>query len=344
MLSTFKRSFTKTSIAACKLVPFCIYSLLDFSIAIIVAMTCEKLYAIYYPMKTNQGKLNKKRTGIILLSLLLFCLIVNVHFLFTHSIYRMQLGDYSNQTVTICSHTKWLKFYDYYWPYIDAIIFSFLPLILIIVFNVSIIRRLIEEAKKREELQQIKTYRNGSSLSKQMIRENLHRSFSTFSTKDINSIKIKIDENQPLSSKRLLSDISHIEPANHMRRRLAIVEFNIKYSFKNIAFAIKHEKPDNQSRVVASILLINISFLTLTAPIVILQIIDQIRYNNAFKLNIVYSDEKYFESIKSIFELFQYINHSINFFLYCLGGKTFRTATEKLFNEVYFAIFKRRLH
>jgi hypothetical protein len=204
------------------------------------------------------------------------------------------------------------------------------------VFNVSIIICLVKETKNRIKLQQIKIYRKDSTVSKQMQVEYSSKKFSLNNK----------DASQPLSSKRCFSstDKQIIEPnlIVSMQRRFVIAEFNSKKIIEQLALRLKHEKTNSQVRVVVTILLVNISFIILSTPLAILQIINQIRYNNAIKFKKAYSDEEDFETTKSLFELFQYINHSINFFLYCLGGQTFRTETKKLFNEIYFSIFKGR--
>ena len=41
--------------------------------------------------------------------------------------------------LSFCSYSKWNRFYEEYWSYIDATIYSFLPFLLISVFNVLVI-------------------------------------------------------------------------------------------------------------------------------------------------------------------------------------------------------------
>jgi hypothetical protein len=219
------------------------------------------------------------------------------------------------------------------------------------VFNVSIIICLVKETKNRIKLQQMKFFRQNSSVSKSLLRDDLSQNILITSLSliplSVADKDNKRESRQILTSNRFtsfISTMSNDEPKSMilMRRRHAIVELSAKKIIAKLLSSLKREKKDSQVRVVVTILLVNISFIILTTPLAILQIINQIRYNNAIKFKKAYSDEEDFETTKSLFELFQYINHSINFFLYCLGGQTFRTETKKLFNEIYFSIFKGR--
>ena len=49
-------------------------------------MTAEKLYAVTRPIKAHQVKFNKKKSVTILGFALMFCVVLNSHFTFTHSI------------------------------------------------------------------------------------------------------------------------------------------------------------------------------------------------------------------------------------------------------------------
>ena len=73
-------------------------------------------------------------------------------------------------------------------------------------------------------------------------------------------------------------------------------------------------------------------------PIVILQIIE----SNRLDKNKIFSDKKntknaylkHIEILKAIFELLQYLNHSINFVLYCLSAETFREEILIIFSNI----------
>ena len=120
-----------------------------------------------------------------------------------------------------------------------------------------------------------------------------------------------------------------------IRKNLKFQQTSVRFDRKNTVskttFQRKQSYNENNRRLTLVLFLINISFSAFTMPIVILQIIHQVRFNEVIKLMLdqeLPTDEVVtFELLKAIFELLQYLNHSINFFLYCLSGSTFRQET-----------------
>ena len=137
-------------------------------------MTAEKLYAVTRPIKAHQVKLNKKQSTIFLILALVLCTLVNSHFLFTYSLIDINLklsdttdkkdfdkilkliektNNYSKKLeTTICSFTRWDSFYNEYWAYIDASIYSFIPFIFLCAFNVLIVQKMKKANKLRANL------------------------------------------------------------------------------------------------------------------------------------------------------------------------------------------------
>jgi hypothetical protein len=324
IFAAFEWSIMTTSTIVCKLSPFLIYTALDYSISLIVLLTAEKLYAISKPLQANQNKENIKKTLLFAFLSLGLCAAVNSHFLFSQSLNVIKIDNSMNKTsdtIKMCTNDIWwAKFYDYYWPYIDATIYSFLPFLLITVFNALIIKGLLKEAKKSCKLQ--KRFRS---------REDLNKAASSPALIKKNKI-FKINCNQ---------EAEFHSPI----RRVAIVEFNSKNLFTQISLAIKHVNRVNKSdpkRITRVIFMINISFFLLTMPIVVLQIVNQAYINTKIKNLTTLDQEKrsdiidkdeisqehLFDLLKALFEFLQYLNHSINFFLYCFSGQTFRTETK----------------
>jgi hypothetical protein len=97
-------------------------------------------------------------------------------------------------------------------------------------------------------------------------------------------------------------------------------------------------------RLTVTLFLINISFMVMTMPAVILQIFFS-------KSNIIYWDMVkhfqneeslkeeeylyYYNLLKAISELLQYLNHSTNFIFYCLSGKTFRDEVKEFLKSIF---------
>ena len=375
--SVFNWSILDSSTITCKLFTFAISSMLELSVVIIIVITVEKLQAVLYPLRASQNKYNKKRSIMIVSVATFFCFILNGHFLFSLSI--NQIDSITNKTITdlkICTHDKWFKFYDEYWPFIDAIMYSFLPFILITFFNILISRSLIRESKKRLELQQI----NLLGISPTLVKSENFKRFKTISIKhrlkhENMSDNCKLNINGNLNNSENLSkqfikknseqenmktdlslkninetEVNNNENSQGFKRRKAIVEYNSKNIIVQMALVVKNrQKKVSQNFTIGMIVLLNTSFCVLTMPIVILQIIhvnvrDQMSdeilifdYNmtNSMNIHSKISKEKNLDLIKSIFELLQYLNHCINFFLFCLKTKRFRDKAKFLLNKVF---------
>ena len=311
-------------------------------------MTYEKLYAVYSPMKASQHMLNQKRSKIIATVALLICSLINTHFLFSHSIIEINTHLFSSNNesfylINLCTNKIWFDFYDKYWPYIDATIYSFLPLILISTFNITIIIRLIKENKKSSKLQKIrkslikfdgpKIIKLNSNVQTTPVVRGVRLS-SNYSVISLNSTvsKSNISTNNEISLKYI--------PTKSTNRHITISEISYQNGLikTSLLKTVKKYKHGNR-RMTLMIFFINTSFCVLTLPIVTLQIIyqAQVNYKTAFFINNNSSEintidenmeENFFNFLKSVCELFQYLNHGINFILYCLIGKTFRRATK----------------
>lgn len=158
---------------SCKAAPFLFYSLADFSVLVILIMTGERFYAVWQPI--SNGKTNRKRRFKINLSVaLIFCLLVNSHFVYTHSLNRLSALDEETSNSTdelvepniLCEDTKWKEFYETYWVYIDASLYSFIPFIAITVLNILIIVTL----KQAETMKITKNNKNLSLTSSTILK------------------------------------------------------------------------------------------------------------------------------------------------------------------------------
>ena len=105
-------------------------------------------------------------------------------------------------------------------------------------------------------------------------------------------------------SQKRISQEPIIESITLAHRRSAIVQYNTKNIFSQLALAIKHEKKTHKGdpkRITGMIILINISFVFLTMPIVVLHFIYSLNVN--YKMNISWFNRTSFDLLKSICEL-----------------------------------------
>ena len=93
--TAFNVKIVTTSTAICKIFPFFIYTMLDFSVMIIVILTADKLYAVLSPFKAFKRKFKKKKLVIISFFALLVCCLINSHYLYTLNILPVNLNSNS---------------------------------------------------------------------------------------------------------------------------------------------------------------------------------------------------------------------------------------------------------
>ncbi|RNA33907.1 FMRFamide receptor-like [Brachionus plicatilis] len=323
-------SFTLLSILNCKFVPFFFYTFADWSVFVIVIMTAERLYAVWKPLKAVKidRKLQFKVT--IIASACLSCFI-NSHFLFTHSVIkarREMLSDYENETEEyepICIDTFWHEFYQSYWIYIDALIYSFVPFCLLSLFNILIVKYLFKAADESFQLLEENFVRRKKPRSNMIVPPNslqhANRAVRFGSLRE--SVEIILSNGK--KNKRITATINLLHPNRRLNRRIAFM-----------------------------LLTLNISFLVFSMPMVVMQIIyftvpqfldsgfEPRLHENVTTSFVIISEVPVnentiakFDLIKAIAELLQYLNHSTNFFLYSISGRTFRNETRRFFCKFF---------
>ena len=194
--------FSKLS---CKLISFSFYFMADLSVFIIVIMTAERFYAVWRPVQASTLSKKKKFRLNMCVSVVL-AILVNCHFLFTHSIYRdekQMIPEDANSTLSnhfsspVNNHqdtnamdrciyeSYYSKFYDHYWIFIDASIYSFFPSFLLIVFNFLIIKNLFKARKESNKLNEVGIMFIPTHFS---YRSPIHTNTQSLNKKDINFI------------------------------------------------------------------------------------------------------------------------------------------------------------
>lgn len=154
------------SVIGCKLTLFSYYTLADYSVLILVIMTVERFYGVWKPVHTR-----KSFTFLNLLLAFLFCSFVNSHFILTHTMVRHEVNFTKSNTSTSnssigffhdiassesCEFTMWKEFYEKYWIFIDASIYSFIPFLIISACNTLIISFLNKADQVNSKLVQCK--------------------------------------------------------------------------------------------------------------------------------------------------------------------------------------------
>ncbi|XP_067650872.1 probable G-protein coupled receptor 139 [Haliotis asinina] len=216
------------------------------SVWIIVAVTIERFIVVCYPLKAqrfcNVARAKKTISGLVVIFLL-----INIHFVWTAGLNETNIQD---NLLPQCDASDGHQFLvSVVWPWVDALIYCFLPFILISIFNVLIICKVAHAAGGRESLQ------NGCL---------------------------------------------------QLRNRC---------------------KGNNNLRLTIMLLTVSFTFLLTTLPMNISIIASDFLNTNGHD-NAVMSK---FRLVRTISQLLMYLNHSINFFLYCATGQKFRNEVIRMF-------------
>jgi hypothetical protein len=62
----------------------------------------------------------------------------------------------------VCEYIIWKDFYEFYWIFIDASIYSFIPSVLIFILNILMIGILKKAEKKSRNLNEVKSIKRNS--------------------------------------------------------------------------------------------------------------------------------------------------------------------------------------
>lgn len=130
----------------CKLMFFAFYYTIHFDVGVMMAMTIEKYLAVKFPLQAASWK---PRTKLIIGLIALACLVLDFHSLIT----RGMVVD-PNTGVEGCLPTSPTNrfFLFMVWPWIDAVVYCFLPLSTLFILNILIIYTVKKSRKMRQRM------------------------------------------------------------------------------------------------------------------------------------------------------------------------------------------------
>lgn len=232
----------------CKLTMVFAYVTSDLSVWLIIAVTVERYIAVCYPFQaSSMCTVVRAKWVIVILMLLLFS--INSHFFWTVEITYI---NSSNKVGAKCDGGEsYQLLVNEIWPWVDTILYSFLPFLIIIFLNSLIIRQVVMARRSRGVLQ--------------------------------SSDKKSSDGRRPVS--------------------------------------------EGSTKITVMLLAVSCSFLVTTLPMNIF-VISTSFWNSQRRNNEQWAT---YRLLKTVTELLMYVNHSMNFFLYCATGQKFRQQLLRLF-------------
>ncbi|CAF0784918.1 unnamed protein product [Adineta steineri] len=344
------------------------------SAGLVVGVTVERFIAVQYPLIAH--KVNTvTHTRIVLIVLIIFfflldspVLILVKHFkeygFNVHTCNNDTGYTYEKPVIVRCALTN--RRYEQAWVYVDLAVYTLIPFFIIVTLNSLIIRRLIDAQRFRQRMFSF----NNNNTSRYDQQDIKHRHYSE------SHEAIELIEAHQRHSRRFQSTLETQPLAIMLRPQLSQIDerrmrFNTKQSsisteLSTLSFELKlrshhrfeissirhksmHTSNSNNTRLTILLLFVSCSFLALTLPAVVLNLIMSRKsktlsstfYNNHLSSKTTdnnRSDKIYY----TIARLLMIINHSINFILYFVLGKRFRRDLKQLFTGYWRKLYRSR--
>ncbi|XP_074650174.1 thyrotropin-releasing hormone receptor-like [Tubulanus polymorphus] len=238
----------QVSDAGCKTMSFVNYWTFDFATWILVAMTVDRFLAVHSPLRAIQLS-TISRIKKVLLLLAVIDVGLNMHLFWTMELLVNPCGKYC------IPRREFSNFHHRVWPIVDAVFYSFVPFLMLLVFNIIIVQDMFVAWRVRRNL-----YANSN-----------------------NDIDL---QNVATTNRRSNKQRNHITTSSwHLTLMLLVV---------------------------------TTIFLVLSAPNCIYMIVRMVT-------DVTTREQRRRVKItKAATTLLLYVNHCVNFYLYCASGRKFR--------------------
>ncbi|CAC5426386.1 unnamed protein product [Mytilus coruscus] len=154
ILNTFNVDIRATSSTACKIHIWILYSSMDYSAWILIAVTIDRVLLIWFPNKM-QCICTKKMAVLVLLCIASFLFLINSHILYG---YELSTGKTANHCDFVSKSYE--QFWISSWPSIDLVIFCILPVGFLVVGNILIFVKVL--ISRRTVKRQVSAYNTSS--------------------------------------------------------------------------------------------------------------------------------------------------------------------------------------
>ena len=143
----------------CKCINMFGYTVSDYSVWLIIAVTVERYIAVCHAFKAP-AMCNRQRAAKVIIGIGVIILALNFHFIFTTEIRFSSADDMVGQCNPGKGYTRFINF----WHWVDAFIYSFLPFVILCCLNGLIIRKVLLAKRARVVLsERMHSERQGQS-------------------------------------------------------------------------------------------------------------------------------------------------------------------------------------
>ena len=325
--------------AACKIINFTNTTASNLSAWLLVAVTVDRYLGICQPIKARASGASGRFSKIVIWTILFFFLLLNLHFFWTVSsryfvsFVRLKSTGLLSTDVDYQDLWHWKKgswkcrledtfWASKVWPWIDMILYSFLPFALLLTFNAFIIRAI--------------------TLSRRFVRSSNVELQSYLSLTKSGSSKVKKSDSREklntycrrltsICQSRLLCD-ARTFPEGGTSENSTPPGSSKKNLTAGSSGETRRFKLDSSTRLSFMLLVVSLSYILLTLPMSLMMI--AAAFLNDMVESVELGEAKQIEASfglgRAIAEMLMYSNHAINFYLYCLTGTAFRHRLKRL--------------
>ncbi|KAL8590175.1 hypothetical protein ACOMHN_010370 [Nucella lapillus] len=280
------------SVWLCKTIVTLGYSCSNVSVWIIVAVTVERYIVVCHPLKATLV-CNVSRAKRVVLAITALFVLINLHFLWTTSLTWQHSGGPGGQPHSPqCNSQEGHEFLiTEVWPWVDAVLYGFGPFVIIFVLNVFIIVRVIRATSGRVSLQSrfsgvvVGGGGGGCGVGGGCLALIAHNAGGGGG-----------------GGGRGVNNNNNNNPHTPQRRRRFATHTNL--------------------RLTVMLLVVSFTFLLTTLPMNV-SVIASAFWNSHSTEDLARMSR--FQLVFTVAELLMYLNHSVNFFLYCATGHKFRS-------------------
>ncbi|UJR21495.1 hypothetical protein I4U23_024579 [Adineta vaga] len=318
------------------------------SAGLVVSVTVERFIAVRYPLLAP--KINTVfHTHIVLIVLVTFLFLLDSRVFILvkqfhesmHIVSTCQNGTkirYDRPNIIRCDIVDDKN--ELIWSFIDSAVYALIPFLIIVTLNSLIIHRLIHAQRLRQRM----SYNKGKFSKYEYEHIHMHRTAS-----DCHPVIIE----EPTHLKRsrsvpakphspMLSREQNNQHSFHLSVKLSdlstetSLELKHRSDHSNENSLMRQTINTNNMRLTIVLLFVSFSFLVLTLPSVVFNLIAlrtfQTRTPKSKNLSTLtyYNLPLYAQFCHAIIRLFMIMNHSINFILYFVVGKRFRRDLKRL--------------
>ncbi|CAF2808218.1 unnamed protein product [Rotaria sp. Silwood2] len=275
---------------------------------LIVAVTFERFIVVRFPFQSIHICRMHVAYGVTLVIFIFFSLF-SAHCFFTMDVTRksLQTQDGYHPNFTVCE----LTIHERLFGFIDLCFYSVIPSILIIIFNTLIISTMFYAIKQR------RTYLQASSCLPTTDTSQRNHNLKNKSSSSIRTPFFRSRSGESTPATR--SFIPH--------GRLYHNGLN-KNGFQRKSQRVLFDSTSATGiRLTCSLLVISFVFVLCTVPISIRSLITDLFPE--------YDSTAYWQLTRVILTSLMYLNHAVNFVLYCLTGRAFRRECRKLLSDLW---------